>query len=72
MFQSKNIEFGFSFIMKKAPIPTQTRDKLAKRVDIEAFDSIMDVFQSAILQANNRSQIIATITPFRSVIGFLK
>jgi len=68
----QKIPEGFSFMNSKAPIPTHTGAKLANRVEIVAFESIMDVFHSAMSQANKMPQIMAILTPLWSVMGFLK
>ena len=68
----QKIPDGFSFIKSRAPMPTHTGAKLANRVEMVAFESIMDEFQSAMSQANKMPQIMAILTPRRSVMGFLK
>ena len=59
----QNILEGFSFMKSKDPIPTHTGARLANRVEMVAFESIMDVFHSAISQANKIPQIMAILTP---------
>jgi len=68
----QKIPVGFSFIKSNAPIPTHTGARLANKVEMVAFESIMEEFQRAISQANNIPQITAILTPWRSVMGFLK
>ena len=59
----QKILLGFSFRKSKAPIPTQRGARLASKVDIEAFESIIEVFHKAMSQAKNTPQMIAIFTP---------
>ena len=68
----QNTLFGLSFRKIKAPSPTQTGAKLAKSVEIVAFESIIEVFHKAMSQANRTPQIKAILTSYQFVMGFLK
>jgi hypothetical protein len=62
--------FGLYFQNSKAPIPTHTGERLARIVEILAFDITMDEFHNAISQAKKKPQSIAKNTPRILVMGF--
>ena len=51
------------------PNPTHTGARLASKVEMDAFESIIELFHRAISIAKSTPQLMATFTPFQSLMG---